>query len=142
MVVLVSEIFGSSHLQSNYMFFDGGCGASGTILLANLLPRIFNSPEGSCDDVCFARTHAAIGAVCLLGAAAASTVAVSSTQLYWKIGSSREAARLRKKMHESRPLIPAAPSMQTLSPWEVRADFGGPMLGDAATGEQGDRGEN
>ena len=29
-VVLASELFGSAHLATNYMFFDGSCGAAGT----------------------------------------------------------------------------------------------------------------
>lgn len=47
LVVLTSELFGSRHLGQNYMFFDGGCGAVGTLLLANLLPTTFYAAAAS-----------------------------------------------------------------------------------------------
>lgn len=132
LVVLASEIFGSSNLPANYMFFDGGCGASGTILLANLLPRVFHSPEGNCDARCFASTHAAIAGFCLVGSAAAAAVAVSSAHLYWKIGASREAVRLRRRIRLGLVQGGAAEGMDEhpLSPWEVRADGAGSINSD------------
>jgi len=41
LVVLVSELFGSDNLASNYMAFDGGCAALGTIVLANYIPSLW-----------------------------------------------------------------------------------------------------
>ena len=37
LVVLASELFGRKHLMTNYLFFDGGCGSVGNILIANWL---------------------------------------------------------------------------------------------------------
>ena len=111
LVVLASELFGSANLGGNYMFFDGFCGALGTLLLANLLPRLFHSPEGNCDSHCFVKAHCAVGGFCVLGAVAAALVATRSATLYWRIGASREAARLRKR-HHSRPDSP-------VTPWET-----------------------
>eukprot|EP00967_Tisochrysis_lutea_P065633 scaffold85381_cov30-Tisochrysis_lutea.AAC.2 len=137
LVVLTSELFGTVNLQANYMFFDGGCGASGTILLANLMPRIFHSREGNCDSTCYIRAHAVIGGFCILGAAAAAVVAINSTTLYWKIGASREAVRLRRRLRReaearedpaggalfSQPPSHVDQDLARLSPWEVRAEL-------------------
>lgn len=47
LVVLTSEIFGSTHLPTNYLFYDGGCGSVGTVVLANLLPSSIYEMAGA-----------------------------------------------------------------------------------------------
>ena len=37
-LILASELFGSRHLEANYMFYDGGAGFLGAFVLAGLLP--------------------------------------------------------------------------------------------------------
>ena len=40
LVILSSEIFGSTHLTTNYLFLDGGGGAIGNVVLGALVPSI------------------------------------------------------------------------------------------------------
>ena len=47
LVILISELWGRTHLKDNYLFYDGGCAAVGNLLLANLLPSyIYERAEG------------------------------------------------------------------------------------------------
>jgi hypothetical protein len=112
LVVLASELFGSSHLAANYLFFDGGCGAVGTLLLANLLPTFFYSRAATDDDEggsgagsgpdltnrtcagssstclgaqCFLPTHSIIAGLCLLAVVASAVIARRSAGLYRQI---------------------------------------------------------
>lgn len=101
-MVLASELFGSDHLHTNYLFYDGGCGATGTLLLANLLPRLFHrrvaaSSSASCDASCFVKAHAAIAAIALAGAVAAVVLARRSAPLYTRIGLSLEKSRQKRR---------------------------------------------
>ena len=78
------------------MFYDGGCAAVGTMLMANLLPRIFDHapPGGSCDGAgCFGPTHAIIAASCIVGVIAALLAGRRSTRLYLHISCSMRMAR-------------------------------------------------
>ena len=89
LVVLSSELFGSEHLSSNYMFYDGGCGAVGTLVLANALPNSFyDTSAGSTKCLgssCFAPTHWIILCLNLSGAAAALVIVFRSRELYQEI---------------------------------------------------------
>jgi len=89
MVVMTSEMFGSKHLPANYLFFDGGCGAVGTILLANILPSAFYHATNGNDCVgsgCYAVSHLIIAALCVSGMVAAAFLVKSSGELYGMIG--------------------------------------------------------
>ena len=109
LVVLASELFGSSHLAANYLFFDGGCGAVGTLLLANLLPTYFYARAATNDDdeggsgadptnstcagssttclgpQCFLPTHSIIAGLCVLAVVASAVIARRSAGLYRQI---------------------------------------------------------
>lgn len=50
MVVIVSEIWGSKHLGSNYMLFDGSCSAVGSLLFSKAITSLFFA-EG--EENCF-----------------------------------------------------------------------------------------
>ena len=103
LVVLASELFGSRHLAPNYLFFDGGCGAIGTIFLANLLPSAFYrvttvapsavsqlrdstgapTAEGTCLGWrCFGISHIVITALCFAAALAAGVISTRARALY------------------------------------------------------------
>jgi hypothetical protein len=93
-VVLSSELFGSTHLSSNYMFFDGTAGAIGTLLLANALPSLIYqaASKGSLDcdgPMCFGPTHAIIAGLCTAAAGAAGAMAVRSVALYRQISAAQ-----------------------------------------------------
>ena len=93
-VVLSSELFGSTHLSSNYMFFDGTAGAIGTLLLANALPSLIYqaASKGSLDcegPFCFGPTHAIIAGLCTAAAGAAGAMAVRSVALYRQISAAQ-----------------------------------------------------
>ena len=103
------ELFGSSHLAANYLFFDGGCGAVGTLLLANLLPTYFYARAATNDDheggsgadptnstcagssttclgpQCFLPTHSIIAGLCVLAVVASAVIARRSAGLYRQI---------------------------------------------------------
>jgi len=89
LVVLASELFGSQHLSANYMFYDGGCGAFGTMVLANALPNLFYSNDPNSDTClgshCYEGTHLCIIGLCASGALASVFIAVRSSQLYEEI---------------------------------------------------------
>jgi hypothetical protein len=100
-------------LAANYLFFDGGCGAVGTLLLANLLPTFFYSRAATDDDdeggsgagsgpdltnrtcagssstclgaQCFLPTHSIIAGLCLLAVVASAVIARRSAGLYRQI---------------------------------------------------------
>ena len=86
LVILCSELFGSRHLAANYMFYDGLCGATGTLLLANVLVGTFYSGSGCSGPKCFGPTHAVIAALCVAGAAASGIIVYRSSGLYRQIG--------------------------------------------------------
>lgn len=93
-VVLSSELFGSTHLSSNYMFFDGTSGAIGTLLLANALPSVIYqaASKGALDcegPMCFGPTHAIIAGLCTAAAGAAGAMAVRSVALYRQISAAQ-----------------------------------------------------
>lgn len=50
MVVLVSERFGTANLGSNYMIFDGGTSAFGSLIFSKLIPSWFYNAHISSDD--------------------------------------------------------------------------------------------
>lgn len=77
--------------QVNYIFYDGGCGAIGTMGLANLLPRVFyhappcpsGPPCAPCTGgACFGPTHATVAALNFAGAAASAVLAWRAGGLY------------------------------------------------------------
>lgn len=82
LVVLTSELFGSEHLAVTYLFYDGGCGAVGTLVLANFLPRAFYHGDPCVGPGCYGPTHAIIAALNLSGAASSALVAWRAAGLY------------------------------------------------------------
>jgi hypothetical protein len=88
-VVCASEIFGSEHLPTNYMFYDGVGGALGAILLANLLPSSIyqaSAVGNVCDGaMCFGPTHAILAALCVLAMGASLVISRRSASLYQQI---------------------------------------------------------
>lgn len=71
------------------VFYDGTCGALGSITLANLLPSYIYqlSAHGNvCSGgVCFGPTHAIIAVLCTFGCCAAAVVSARSRSLYKQI---------------------------------------------------------
>ena len=102
-MVLTSELFGSPHLQTNYMFYDGLCAAFGVYLLGNVLPSAFYvAPPGAGHQACiglgcFGPSQAIGAGLCAVATAAAVVMARRSSQLYRRIGRSlrRRAATAR-----------------------------------------------
>ena len=97
LVVLSSELFGSAHLAINYMFYDGCCAAVGTMIIANLLPRLFYHapPGGNCDGPhCYGPTHLIITCLSSFGAIAALVISRRSAPLYREISQSMKDARV------------------------------------------------
>ena len=86
LVILCSELFGSGRLATNYMFYDGLCGAMGTLLLANVLVGAFYSGSGCTGGKCFGPTHSIIAALCVAGAMASGVIVYRSSGLYRQIG--------------------------------------------------------
>jgi hypothetical protein len=98
LVILVSELFGTVHLGTNYMFFDGFCSAAGTYGLAKLLPQSVymahsnptagdsgddDSGSHSCHGAgCFRLTHLVIGAVSFSAVFVSCAVAYRTRGLY------------------------------------------------------------
>ena len=130
LVVLTSELFGSQHLSVNYMFYDGGCGCFGTVVLANLLPSAFyhttsstttqasaGTPGGEGNACigpsCFGTTHAIVATLCASGSLAAAVAAARSRGLYRRLappGRSAtapepESCRVGQQEALTRPLI-------------------------------------
>jgi len=85
-VVLASEIFGSQHLPKNYMFFDGTCGALGSLVFANALPSTIYGLSAVGNDcigaICFGPTHGISLLLCAVGCVAGWVVAKRSAPLY------------------------------------------------------------
>jgi MFS family permease len=101
-VVLASELFGSKHLATNYMFFDGSCGAIGTMLLANALPAFVyaNAARGAADCVgplCFGPTHAVIALLCGCAVVASVAIGCKTTELYRSIAEEQKTAAMNVK---------------------------------------------
>ena len=71
------------------VFYDGTCGALGSITLANLLPSYVYqlSAHGNVcwGAACFGPTHAIIAVLCTFGSCAAAVVSVRSRSLYRQI---------------------------------------------------------
>lgn len=88
--VIASEVFGSLHLSKNYMFYDGTCGAVGSLLFANLLPstiyQIFANGNDCYGPACFGYTHVLIAFLCACATGAALVVSVRTASLYAQIG--------------------------------------------------------
>ena len=91
LVILASELFGRTHLVLNYLFFDGGCGSVGNLVIANLLSTIVYSramhghagASGQCiGPACFGPTHAVEAFLCALSVCAAAVLALRATPLY------------------------------------------------------------
>ena len=108
LVILASEIFGSTHLTTNYLFLDGGGGAIGNVVLGALVPSIIYQRAlnramptagglfdaagaaggGGADSktcvgpACFAPTHVIIASLCAIGVLASAALAVRTTPLY------------------------------------------------------------
>ena len=76
MVLIIGEVFGNANVGANYMFYDGGASAVGTVLLAKFLSQtvyeshVAEDDEGS-DGVtcygqkCFQASHITIAALSL-----------------------------------------------------------------------------
>ena len=101
-VVLASELFGSAHLATNYMFFDGSCGAAGTMLLANALPAyVYAKAAGGAADcdgpMCFGPTHGVIAALCGCAVIASAMIGCKSAELYRSIAEEKKLAAMREK---------------------------------------------
>ncbi len=156
LVVLASELFGSRHLAANYMFFDGGCGAVGTLLLANLLPTYVYAQGATDDDddgeggsggapgngtcpgasstclgaACFLPTHAIIAGLCALAVIASAIIARRSVGLYRQIKRNADLASRASEGSASAAVPTAAegraPSLQYVTP---SAGMTTPLLG-------------
>ena len=89
LVILVSELFGSAHLATNYTFYDGICGCVGSIAFGNYLPSVFYdraASGGTCTGAaCFGPTHLIISMYCLSSAAASLVLAWRSAGLYRRL---------------------------------------------------------
>ena len=80
--MLSSELFGSLNLPQNYMFYDGGCSAFGTLLFANLLPRLWNTGTQDCiGSGCYGWTHVILIVSNLVGMAATCAAGCRSREL-------------------------------------------------------------
>ena len=92
-VVLASEIFGSAHLAKNYMFFDGTCGALGSLVFANVLPSTVYALSAVGNDCvgasCFGPTHGISVLLCAVGCVLGAMLAKRSAPLYERILRSR-----------------------------------------------------
>ncbi len=76
MVLIIGEVFGNANVGANYMFYDGGASAVGTVLLAKFLSQYFyesnideddeNSDGVTCyGQACFQGSHITIAALSL-----------------------------------------------------------------------------
>ena len=103
-VVLTSELFGSTHLEANYMLFDGGAGFIGAFVLAGLMPSYIYDhaeaqqnrtavwstvghapavPRPSClGPECFAPAHEILIGLCACGVVAGVTLSIRTKALY------------------------------------------------------------
>ena len=102
-MVVTSELFGSKHLPTNYMFVDGMSGAFGTMLLANVIPsRIYAAASDGANDCqgpeCFAPTHLIISALCISASVCAATLAYRSVPLYSQIASAMQLASQEREL--------------------------------------------
>ena len=74
------------NLPQNYMFYDGGCSAFGTLLFANLLPRLWNTGTQDCiGSGCYGWTHIILIVANLVGMAATCAAGCRSRELYRRI---------------------------------------------------------
>ena len=102
-MVVTSELFGSKHLPTNYMFVDGMSGAFGTMLLANVLPsRIYAAASDVANDCqgaeCFAPTHLIISALCISASVCAAVLSCRSVALYSQIASAMQEASKEREL--------------------------------------------
>lgn len=73
LVILSSELFGRRHLMLNYLFYDGGCGCVGNLILANLLSSyVYEHAQSEQRDAASAHHLDAMSAHRALRVAAAS----------------------------------------------------------------------
>ena len=108
-VVLASEIFGSQHLPKNYMFYDGTCGATGSLAFANLIPSaIYDAyaTDNLCTGpYCFGTTHAIIAVLCAVSCGASLVVSARSAELYAQISASARAQKDAENAPENAVLL-------------------------------------
>jgi len=124
MVVMASELFGSKNLPTNYMFYDGGCGAVGTILLANLLPSAFyHTTDGNncIGSACFRTAHLIIMVLCASGVVTGSLLSYRSSALYKIIARAVQASQDERGNwdSDSRPIIESCASEKVQSTYEA-----------------------
>jgi MFS family permease len=88
LVVLASELFGTTHLGTNYMFFNGICGGGGTLVFAKAIPQAVYQAHcaagsSTCSGAeCFRAAHLSTAGALALAAAAAAALAVRTRPLY------------------------------------------------------------
>ena len=80
------------------MFYDGVCGAVGTMLLANALPsavyQVASDGGNDCSGPqCFGPTHAIIAGLCAAAIGASSVIACRSLPLYRQIAEAQQQAQ-------------------------------------------------
>jgi len=112
--IIASELFGSEHLATNYLFYDGLCGSIGSFLFANLIPSFFfdrAAHNGKCVGVsCFGPTHAVLCGLCATGIVAASLLARRSAELYRSFMPQRVAPASSSSSSRDAPLLPEVPT--------------------------------
>lgn len=94
MVLIVGEIYGTSHFSANYMFCDGFTSAAGTVLLSKIVAqRVYDSHiEGHHTDdgvtcygeACFQLTHVVVTVLSVSGALASLRMQHVTRELYNK----------------------------------------------------------
>lgn len=86
MAILASELFGSKHLQMNYLFFDGGGGCLGNLLMARALTGAVLNAHSTGDECigagCFGLVHATIFCMNLVGIMFALLMVQRSRPIY------------------------------------------------------------
>ena len=133
-------------VAANYMFFDGGCGAVGNLLLANLVSTHFyaaaatadvgSGDPGDCSGIaskcvgarCFQPTHALIASLCVLAVLASVVIACRNVGLYRQI--KRNADLARHAATEATPsLLPGDIAASPCTSGEVGTTSRTPLLG-------------
>jgi hypothetical protein len=93
LVLCVGEIFGNSHIGSNYMFYDGVTSAAGTFMLSKVVAQQVYEEHISGDGVicigqgCFRQTHVAIVILSMTCIVTSAMMQYKTRDVYNKTGS-------------------------------------------------------
>ncbi|KAK3243818.1 hypothetical protein CYMTET_46543 [Cymbomonas tetramitiformis] len=91
LVVVCSELFGSLHMGSNYMLYDGGGNALGALMLAKFLPQTIYQAhvahgEKTCyGQACFSGSHLVLIALNMASIASALFLTLRNRSLYQRL---------------------------------------------------------